>query len=69
VRPSSEKLGWVIDILTRNTEALTKLHTHAPTPLQASVVEVKQGVDTAILILKEIVEQKKRKREKELENK
>lgn len=69
MRPSSEKLGWVIDILTRNTEALTKLHTHAPAPLQASVKEVKQGVDGSILMLKEIIEQKKRRKEKELQNK
>lgn len=69
MRPSSEKLGWVIDILTRNTEALSKLHANAPTPLQASVKEVKQGVDGSILMLKEIIEQKKRRREKELLNK
>jgi hypothetical protein len=67
VRPSSEKLGWVIDILTRNTEALSKLHANAPSTMQASVKEVKQGVDGSILMLKEIIEQKKRRREKELE--
>ena len=67
MRPSSEKLGWVIDILKRNTEALSKLHTNAPASLQASIKEVKQGVDGSILMLKEIIEQKKRRREKELE--
>lgn len=69
MRPSSEKLGWVIDILKRNTEALSKLHMNAPAPLQASIKEVKQGVDGSILMLKEIIEQKKRRREKELLNK
>lgn len=67
MRPSSEKLGWIIDILKRNTEALSNLHASAPSTMQASVKEVKQGVDSSILMLKEIIEQKKRRREKELE--
>lgn len=69
MRSSSEKLGWVIDILKRNTEALSKLHMNAPASMQASIKEVKQGVDGSILMLKEIIEQKKRRKEKELLNK
>lgn len=63
MRPSSEKLEWVIDILKRNTEALSKLHVSAPSTMQASVKDVKQGVDSSILILKEILEHKKKKKE------
>lgn len=67
MRPSSEKLGWIIDILKRNTESLANLHASAPSTMQGSVKEIKQGVDSSILMLKEIIEQKKRRREKELE--
>jgi hypothetical protein len=69
VRPSSERIGWAIDILKRNAESLQGIYRHAPSTMQSGLKEVKQGVDSSILILKEIVEHKKRKREKELENK
>jgi len=63
-KPLYRRLGWVLDILEDTNKGMKKLVSDSPNTIAKGIADKRTQIDSARIIINEIIEEHKRKQQK-----